>query len=284
VPAAPKAGAVAPGHPPEAAAVLRGRRVLLVEDNELNQLVGSELLRDVAGMSVTLAKDGQVAVDLLQEKDFDIVLMDLQMPVLDGFGATARIRADVRFASLPIIAVTAHALASDHAKCLAAGMNDHVSKPFEPRELFAKLAEWLPPAAETPSASTPAAARFDGETGRHVSYAQGLAMCMGRQGLYERARRQFVRDRADDATQIRAALARDDSIDASRLAHQLVSSSGAIGAAALSALARQLQQTLDQGGLVDADGLLERLAAEHAAVCAELMTDDSAASPSASSL
>ena len=100
---------------------------------------------------------------------------------------------------------------------------------------------------------------------------------MGGLPLYERARREFAQARADDVAQIRAALARGDTAAAGRLAHQLVSSSGAIGATALAALARQLQQALDQGWPVDADGLLERFAAEHEAVCAELRADSTPA-------
>ena len=117
--------------------------MLLVEDNDLNQLVASELLGHIGGMQVTIAGDGQAAVELINAQDFDAVLMDVQMPVMDGYRATALIRENPRNAHLPIIAVTAHALVGDHQKCLDAGMNDRLTKPFVSGDLFATLTRWL---------------------------------------------------------------------------------------------------------------------------------------------
>jgi CheY-like chemotaxis protein len=107
-----------------APALLRGRRVLLVEDNEYNQIVAGELLSAVAGMQVTLATQGQEAVDRIRAERFDVVLMDVQMPVMDGYQATALVRQDPALARLPIVAMTAHAMAGDREKCLSVGMND----------------------------------------------------------------------------------------------------------------------------------------------------------------
>ena len=118
---------------------LRGARILLAEDNEINQQIASNLLEGV-GATVKVANNGREAVETLsngpQPPPFDVVLMDLQMPEMDGYQATAKIRADARFAELPIIAMTAHATMEERQRCLAAGMNDHISKPIDPGLLF----------------------------------------------------------------------------------------------------------------------------------------------------
>ena len=125
------------------AASVAGRRILVVEDNEINQLVAREMLAN-AGLEVTLAENGVEALRLLDEQPFDLVLMDIQMPEMDGLTATARLRGDPRFADLPIIAMTAHAMNGDVQKSLAAGMNAHLTKPIDSLELLRTLARWLP--------------------------------------------------------------------------------------------------------------------------------------------
>jgi two-component system, sensor histidine kinase and response regulator len=119
----------------------RGTRVLLVEDNEINQEVAIGQLED-AEIAVDLAENGEIAVRMVQNKDYDLVLMDMQMPVMDGIEATRVIRADPRFNSLPIIAMTANAMAADRDRCLEAGMNDHIAKPIDPEQLFRVLLRW----------------------------------------------------------------------------------------------------------------------------------------------
>jgi two-component system sensor histidine kinase/response regulator len=123
---------------------IRGARVLLVEDNDLNQEVALELLRD-AGLIVDLAEDGQRALDKLATADYDIVLMDMQMPVMDGVTATVALRLDPRWQSLPVVAMTANAMQADRERCLAAGMNDHIAKPIEPEDLWKTLLKWIKP-------------------------------------------------------------------------------------------------------------------------------------------
>jgi two-component system sensor histidine kinase/response regulator len=148
-------GVAAPGPPPARLAaprtdraatplqVLRGVRVLVAEDNAINREVAREILQ-VAGLRVTLVDDGRAAVErALTDHEIEIVLMGLQMPRLDGLAATREIRSHAELARLPIIAMTAYALAAERDRCLAAGMNDCVSKPFEPAELFALLARWV---------------------------------------------------------------------------------------------------------------------------------------------
>jgi two-component system sensor histidine kinase/response regulator len=122
---------------------LRDRRVLLVEDNELNQLLARELLQIVAGMCVTVVGDGREALDRLRVARFDVVLMDVQMPGMDGYEATRRIRATPKLAGLPVIAMTANTSAGDCEECLACGMDDFIPKPFERAALLAVLAKWI---------------------------------------------------------------------------------------------------------------------------------------------
>jgi PAS domain S-box-containing protein len=122
---------------------IRGSKILLVEDNEVNQLVASKILGN-AGMDVTIASDGKKAVDIVQQDKFDLVLMDIQMPVMDGLTAARTIR-DLGFNELPIVAMTAHAMSSDRELSLKSGMNDHVNKPINVGELFQTLVKWIPP-------------------------------------------------------------------------------------------------------------------------------------------
>jgi two-component system sensor histidine kinase/response regulator len=120
----------------------QGARVLLVEDNEINQEVAFGQLED-AKVEVDIAENGEVAVRMVQDNQYDLVLMDMQMPVMDGIEATRAIRSDPRFGDLPIIAMTANAMAADRDRCLEAGMNDHIAKPIEPEELFRVLVQWI---------------------------------------------------------------------------------------------------------------------------------------------
>jgi CheY-like chemotaxis protein len=122
----------------ESLALIKGAKILLVEDNEINQQVAKEILEG-AGLIVSLADDGQQAVNMIKENRYDAILMDIQMPVMDGYAATGEIRKDERFKDLPIIAMTAHAMAGDEDKSLQAGMNGHVTKPIDPDQLFTTL-------------------------------------------------------------------------------------------------------------------------------------------------
>jgi CheY-like chemotaxis protein len=123
--------------------MLEGARVLLVEDNDINIELACELLGE-AGIVVSLAQDGREALQRLAEQAFDIVLMDCQMPVMDGYEATRAIRAQAHLQSLPIIAMTANAMSGDRELALAAGMNDHIAKPIDVAAMFDTLARWAP--------------------------------------------------------------------------------------------------------------------------------------------
>jgi CheY-like chemotaxis protein len=125
---------------------IQGAHILLTEDNEVNQLVASRILRN-AGFEVTIANNGREALEQVQQKDFALVLMDVQMPEMDGLTAASHIRAMEKFKTLPIVAMTAHAMSGDRELSLKAGMNDHVTKPINITELFQALLKWIPPSS-----------------------------------------------------------------------------------------------------------------------------------------
>ena len=270
-----------PQEPPtqaEAAlSVVSGARVLLVEDNELNQEVARELLQG-AGLVVDIAADGQQAVDKVRAGDYDLVLMDVQMPVMDGLEATRLIRASGDRAGLPIIAMTANASDSDRSACLNAGMNDHVAKPIDPAMLFRTLKLWIQPRPGLGSGAAPGsqAAPAPGQTLPAlpgIDTADGLGRMMGRQDLYLRMLRKFAASNRTVAEQTRAALARGDAGSARRLAHTLKGLAGNIGAGALQEAARQLEDGLSPPGSSPAlPGLLERFETELQSVIRTLET------------
>jgi two-component system sensor histidine kinase/response regulator len=123
---------------------IRGARILLVEDNDMNQIVAGEMLRD-AGFAVDIAQNGRVGLDCIMKADYDLVLMDVQMPEMDGITATLALRRMERFRDLPVVALTANVMAQDRKRCMDAGMNDFLAKPIEPDAMWAMLAKWIRP-------------------------------------------------------------------------------------------------------------------------------------------
>ncbi len=236
----------------DAQARLRGARILLTEDNEINQQIAVELLEG-AGATVTVANNGRIAVDTLsgepQPPPFDIVLMDLQMPEMDGYQATAKLRSDPRFADLPIIAMTAHATVEERQRCMEAGMNEHISKPIDPEALFQTVAKFYKPSASTslPAASTSAKAEktsnglpsIDG-----LNTAEGLARVGGNQKLYLKLLRQFAVQQAITAQQIAEALDKGDTAVGERLAHTVKGVAGNLGAGPIQKIAGQLEKEI----------------------------------------
>ena len=235
---------------------LRGARVLLVEDNEINQQVAEELLSQ-AGIHVTTANHGKEGVEMLaaRPEEFDGVFMDIQMPVLDGYAATGEIRKDARFNALPIIAMTANAMAGDRDKALAAGMNDHVAKPIDVVELFEVLGRWVqvpearrssePPAVEGPQTAPEEASSLPVLPG--VDTQSGLARVGGKVAVYRKILRQFANSQADAPARIRNALASGDRVTAEREAHTLKDVAGNIGAEEVQAAAKRLEAAIRQG-------------------------------------
>lgn len=218
---------------PEAA---RGVRVLLVEDNEINQQVARELLEG-ASLSVTVASDGTEALRLLSRERFAITLMDIQMPGMDGLETTRRIRTQLHLTDMPIIAMTAHAMASDRAASLEAGMNDHVNKPIDPKELFDTLGRWIVPRDDHASAAggtLRAAGQARAPTIGPVLHADlGLSRVRNNAELYRKLLRVFLEKYGSSVREIRARLAEEDVGTARRLAHTLKGVAGNIGAMTL---------------------------------------------------
>ncbi|WP_326543739.1 PAS domain S-box protein [Pseudorhodoferax sp.] len=210
---------------------LRGVRLLLAEDNEINQQIAVELLES-AGATVTVADNGRLALDQLATgAPFDAVLMDLQMPVMDGMQATRLIRADARFAQLPIIAMTAHAMVEERERCLAAGMVDHITKPIDPQAMLQTLARWVPPRGDAPVAAAPAAAEATPALPvlPGLDTVAGLARVGGKHALYLRLLQQFHERQADAGARIAAALAAGDAGTAERIAHTVRGVAGNLG-------------------------------------------------------
>jgi two-component system sensor histidine kinase/response regulator len=249
---------------------LAGLRILLAEDNDINQQIAVELLEGV-GAKVDVADNGREAVDKLFggpiPPPYDVVLMDLQMPEMDGYQATAKIRSDPRFGALPIYAMTAHATLEERDFCLSNGMNGHIAKPIDPALLFdtlGKVARRAPEAAPAgPSAPAEAAAApadlppVDG-----IDSADGLRRVGGNHKLYVKLLRQFASQQADAVGQIRAALATKDSESATRLAHTLKGVAGNLGAGPVQAAAAAVEKLLREGSAADATHpALEQLAA-----------------------
>jgi len=123
--------------------------VLLVEDNAINQELAVELLGE-SGVAISVAEDGRKAIEMLEKASFDLVLMDCQMPVLDGYEATRLIRQQARWRELPIVAMTANAMSGDREKALAAGMNDHIAKPLDIQAMFETIVRWIRPGGHRP--------------------------------------------------------------------------------------------------------------------------------------
>ena len=250
--------AIEPGQP--GTSPLSNRRVLLVEDNEINREFASELLSG-EGVLVDTALNGQEAVDRVRAADYDAVLMDIQMPVMNGLDAARRMRAladepgGERFATLPIIAMTALAMKHDVEHSLAAGMNDHVTKPIDPDLLLAVLGKWLLPRADapaTPSApprgsvgqSAPAAVL---PTLANLDVGEGVRRIGGKFDAYVRQLRRFREHHADAVQVLSDRLAADDLAGAEELCHNLKGVTGNLAATALFAKVSSVYTVLKAG-------------------------------------
>jgi two-component system sensor histidine kinase/response regulator len=238
---------------------LLGARILLAEDNEINQQIAIELLEG-QGATVKVANNGREAVELLsggpQPPPFDLVLMDLQMPEMDGHQATAKLRADPRFRVMPIIAMTAHATMEERQRCLAEGMNDHISKPIDSEALFATVGRYYKPAESAGSSSPQRQALESMQPEGHAPHGDdlpsipgldtkdGLTRVAGNRKLYFKLLRQFVEQQGPTLEQITAALSQGDISLAERLAHTLKGVAGNIGAKSVQAAAGALEKVI----------------------------------------
>ncbi|NTW79679.1 MAG: response regulator [Geobacteraceae bacterium] len=232
----------------ESLAAIHGARVLLVEDNEFNQLVATELLES-AGLSVTLAVNGEQALEKLRDETFDAVLMDVQMPVLDGLEATRRLRLMAGFETLPVIAVTAHAMPHDRQRCLDAGMNDYISKPIDQKELKRLLIKWIPSRSVIIPHCPPSVADGKGLLPSFlpgINLDTGLQMCNCNRSLYMDMLHKFQVNNQKNLNEIRSFLVAGDRDTAGRLAHSMKSVAGILGANDLSDSARLLEEAISK--------------------------------------
>jgi len=233
---------------------IQGAHLLLVEDNEINQQVAQEILED-AGLKVSIANDGQEAVDMVAKDSYDAVLMDIQMPVMDGFEATRTIRQNERFKDLPIIAMTASAMTQDREDALTAGMNDHVAKPIDVKALFGVLSNFIksrpggsPPeqpaakqATPAPTEETPLPDSLPG-----ISIKAGLGRVNNKESLYRKILKKFYTDYENVTAEIRGALQAEDAEMARRLAHTVKGVAGNIGANDLQTIAGELEAAIKE--------------------------------------
>jgi len=234
---------------------LRGVKVLLAEDNNLNQQVACELLAEV-GVQVQVAGNGRIAVEMAAKDRFDAILMDMQMPEMDGMDATRTIQALPGWSGTPIIAMTANAMTADRKRCLEAGMVDFVAKPIEPEQLFKTLLRWArkdesPASIHTESVevfgldsnvSSPTGLLLPQIDGLDV--AAGLRRAMGREDRYLELLANFAAEHQNAPTRIETAMANGRLEEAERIAHTLKGLAGTIGAHALCDAAFMLEESI----------------------------------------
>ncbi|WP_159737908.1 hybrid sensor histidine kinase/response regulator [Vibrio atypicus] len=243
---------------------LRGLKVLLTEDNEINQQIAVELMED-RGLNVTVANNGREALDLLEKMydpelgGVDIIFMDLQMPVMDGYEASKHIRADHRFDSIPLVAMTAHAMIEEREHCLSIGMNDHVSKPIDPEVLFSTIqrccSDYVPPELPSPDSSVQTTEHIpqtkvihDLDDIESLDIKNGLLRVAGNEALYRRLLSQLVDKEHDFVARLDVALDKQDTDYATLITHTLKGSAGNLGVIRLFDITARLEHLFEVNG------------------------------------
>lgn len=249
----------------QGSARVKGAQILLVEDNEINQQVATEILEGV-GAHVQIAHNGREAIQAVAESDFDAVLMDIQMPEIDGYDATRIIREGSRNANLPIIAMTAHALKGDREKSLAAGMNDHITKPIGVDELLSVLGTWIQPRQNGAERSASESERREEaseiplpDSLPGIKIQRAIRRFGGNTRLLRKLLGDFCKNYITVSNDIKDALTRGDIELAQRVAHTLKGVAGNIGAEDLSEAADNLESCIKHGNGEEIDRLFSRL-------------------------
>jgi two-component system sensor histidine kinase/response regulator len=235
---------------------MRGAYLLLVEDNAVNQELALEILM-AAGIRVDVANNGAEAVEKVTQANYDGVLMDCQMPVMDGFAATRKIREDTRFAQLPILAMTANTMAGDKEKCIESGMNDHIAKPIDVGQLFITLGRWIKPKAPAVESNIAEVAKNgDAPYIPGLEIDRALQRVGGSVKLLCKIINRFTETQADVMTRIRTAIENNDAETATREAHTVKGLAGNIGATKMAERAVVVESMLIRG---EADALAPEL-------------------------
>jgi len=244
-------------------------RILLVEDNPVNQRVAAELLRR-RGYEVATATNGREALEAIERALFDAVLMDIQMPEMDGLEATRRLRADARFADLPVIAMTAHAFKGDRDRCLLAGMNDYVAKPVRADQVAAVLERWIAskpstvsPVPDAPAEPKPAAGPDDQQA---VDMQAAMHNCGGIRELLDSVVATFLDSAAGHIDAIERDMRAGHWKSVARLAHNLTGSAATVGALPMRSLAVTLEGAAEEGDSDRAAALVPQLKAQLSAI------------------
>jgi two-component system, sensor histidine kinase and response regulator len=277
-----------------------GARILLAEDNPINREVALELLNSV-GLRVETAENGQVALEMAADGDYDLILMDVQMPLMDGLSATRALRALPSWRDKPILALTANAFEEDRRACLESGMNDFVPKPVEPLDLFDALLRWLPERPDPAPAEAVQGSRSTAQTATHpaesersctrradllaairvlpgIDLRQGLASLRGSQEKYLKLIERFIGSHADDPKHLAEALASRDAEALARLAHSLKGVASTLGLVAIAEQARALEVARRPEGFEAPDRLVAAIdAIDHALLVLRNALDQSQA-------
>jgi two-component system sensor histidine kinase/response regulator len=229
-----------------------GAKVLLAEDNEINQEIAIELLEGV-GLNITVANNGREAVDLAGQTSFDCILMDMQMPEMDGYEATQELRKDNRYKELPIIAMTANAMQGDREKCLEAGMNDYVSKPINPKDLYSALVKWIPEQESLGGEpSVPAVTEIKQNGNEFSSIAginveEGLGRVNGNKELFTKMLIKYYQDNLNIKSEIQKAVDDGEVKLAERMVHTVKGVSATIGAKKIAEASEPIETGLRKG-------------------------------------
>jgi CheY-like chemotaxis protein len=248
--------------------------VLLVEDNEINQIVACNLLKN-AGIQVSTAENGSAALETLAKESFDLVLMDIQMPVMDGYDATIALRAQAQFADLPIIAMTAHAYPEEKAKCLSVGMNDLITKPVRPEVLFGLLGQYFPGQTRCEQLEPPAVTGgFEkGEVSSSncsLDVQSGLRYAHGNARLYRQVLEGFCTRYSESPQQLVHIITDDTHENARFFTHSLRGVAGTIGATRLLMYTSEIELLIGNDDVPLPVDLLQRLVEEMQCVLSEI--------------